>query len=134
MSDTPANTGDEVEDPVIHLQEVVDEADLDSSTAEYPLTLDPSTSSTTPSLRTHSLKTRPDSSSRPLPLRSPRNLFPGLLVRLDAQTLLRRRCPTQPQSEPILAVGRSAAAFAHHTFLQVGQNYQDEGLFGFSVR
>ena len=54
MNDTIANTGDEAEDPVIHLQEVVDEADIDSSTAEYPLTLDPSTSSTIPPLDTFS--------------------------------------------------------------------------------
>lgn len=32
------------EDPVTHLQEVVDDVDLDSATEEDPLTLDPSTS------------------------------------------------------------------------------------------
>lgn len=44
MDDTTANNGDEAEDPVSHLQEVVDDVDLDSATEEDPLTLDPSTS------------------------------------------------------------------------------------------
>ena len=44
MDDTTANNGDEAEDPVSHLQEVVDDVDLDSGTEEDPLTLDPSTS------------------------------------------------------------------------------------------
>ena len=49
MDDTAAaaasndNNGDEAEDPVSHLQEVVDDVDLDSATEEDPLTLDPST-------------------------------------------------------------------------------------------
>ena len=42
MNDTTANNGDEAEDPESHLQEVVDELDLDSATEEDPLTLDPS--------------------------------------------------------------------------------------------
>ena len=45
MNDAPTNNGDEAEDPESHLQEVVDEVDLDSATEEDPLTLDPSTSS-----------------------------------------------------------------------------------------
>ncbi len=45
MNDTTNNNGDEAEDPVSHLQEVVDEVDLDSATEEDPLTLDSSTSS-----------------------------------------------------------------------------------------
>lgn len=44
MNDNNANNGDEAEDPVSHLQEVVDDVDLDSATEEDPLTLDPSTS------------------------------------------------------------------------------------------
>ena len=43
MSEHP-NEGDEAEDPESHLQEVVDDIDLDSVTEEDPLTLDPSTS------------------------------------------------------------------------------------------
>lgn len=45
MNDTTTNDGDEAEDPASHLQEVVDDVDLDSATEEDPLTLDPSTPS-----------------------------------------------------------------------------------------
>ncbi len=49
MNDTTNNNGDEAEDPVSHLQEVVDEVDLDSATEEDPLTLDPSIQHSLPS-------------------------------------------------------------------------------------
>lgn len=42
INDT-TNNGDEAEDPESHLQEVVDDVDLESATEEDPLTLDPST-------------------------------------------------------------------------------------------
>ena len=137
VNDAAGNNGDETEDPVSHLQEVVDEVDLDSATEEDPLTLDPSKPLFLPPsflCRPSSTNTRvPFFSPRPLPLRPPRDLIPGLLVRLHSQTLLRCRRPPQPQPEPVLAIGRSAAASAHDTFLQVGQNCQDEGLFGFTT-
>lgn len=37
------NNGDEAEDQTSHLQEAVDDVDLESATEEDPLTLDPST-------------------------------------------------------------------------------------------
>ena len=45
MNDTTSNNGDEAENPESHLQEVVDDVDLDSATEGDPPTLDPSTSS-----------------------------------------------------------------------------------------
>ena len=42
MNHATAISGDEPEEPESHLQEVVDEVDLDSVTEEDPLTLDPS--------------------------------------------------------------------------------------------
>ena len=137
MNHATTTNGDEAEEPESHLQEVVDEVDLDSVTEEDPLTLDPSTSPfNNPSLFLPSAKcilTPPSLSPRPLPLRPPRNILPSLLVRLDAQTLLRRRRPPQPQPIPVLAIGRSATAFAHDTLLQIGQDCQDTGVFGFFV-
>ena len=44
MNHATTTNGDEAEEPESHLQEVVDEVDLDSVTEEDPLTLDPSTS------------------------------------------------------------------------------------------
>ncbi|CAD6574844.1 MAG: anaphase promoting complex subunit doc1 [Alectoria sarmentosa] len=41
MNDTTSNNGDEAENPESHLQEVVDDVDLDSATEGDPLTLDP---------------------------------------------------------------------------------------------
>ena len=73
MNHTTANNGDETEDAESHLQEVVDEVDLDSAAEEDPLTLDPSTSSPNiplPSPLKASSDTR-TSSSRPFPLRPP---------------------------------------------------------------
>ena len=43
MNHATTTSGDEPEEPESHLQEVVDEVDLDSVTEEDPLTLDPST-------------------------------------------------------------------------------------------
>ena len=40
---TTTNNGDEADDPESHLQDVVNDVDLDSATEEEPLTLDPST-------------------------------------------------------------------------------------------
>ena len=45
INDTTIANGGEAEDPESHLQEVVDEVDLDGAAEEDPLTLDPSTSS-----------------------------------------------------------------------------------------
>lgn len=71
MNDTTADNGDEAEDPASHLQEVVDEVDLESATEEDPLTLDPSTSSSDiPFSLSYCTNTRAFS-SRPFPLRSP---------------------------------------------------------------
>lgn len=142
MNDTGINNNDEAEDPGSHLQEVVndvvDDVDLDSATEEDALTLDPSTSSSTPTFTSLSLSllyryplTRVTISPRPISLRPPRNLLLSLLVRLDPQTLLRCRRPPQPQPKPILAIGRSATALAHHTLFQVGQGCQDKGVLGF---
>ena len=131
INDATANNGDEAEDPESHLQEVVDELDLDSATEEDPLTLDPSTPP--PNIPFSPPQASPDTrtlSSRPLPLRPSRDLFPSLVVRLDAQALLRRRRPPQSQSVPVLAIGRAATALAHDTLLQIGQDCQDKGLFG----
>ena len=44
MNHATVTNGDEPEEPESHLQEVVDEVDLDSVTEEDPLTLDPSIS------------------------------------------------------------------------------------------
>ena len=136
MNHPTTTNGDEAEEPESHLQEVVDEVDLDSVTEEDPLTLDPSNfpPSTIPLLPS-SAKIHPNTrislSPRPFPLRPPRNILPSLLVRIDAQALLRRRRPPQPQPVPVLAIGRPATAFAHDTFLQIGQDRQDTGVFGF---
>lgn len=75
MNDTTADNGDEAEDPASHLQEVVDEVDLESATEEDPLTLDPSTSSIIPTLspytdpltRYFQHKTHPSSASARYP-------------------------------------------------------------------
>ena len=141
MNEASATNGDEAEDPESHLQEVVDDVDLDSATEEDPLTLDPSIFFLLPRspppfsilCRTNSL-TCGTFSSRPLPLRSPGNLLPGLLVRLDAQALLRCRRPAQPQPGPVLAIGRSATALAHGALLQAGQDCQNQGLPGLPAR